>query len=280
MSSVQKVIKIFAIILAIFIIINICSAIIGGIALFGGMMYSVHHEEDTSMSSEKIQEEQIDKIENLHKDISLDIELTTSNLEIKKGERFQVEKINMTDDLKCRLVGNTLKVEEKEQGFFNKKNSNATLLITIPEDKTLHKMDIEMGIGKMQITDIKTAELDIDAGMGITTLENVVAQKANIDGGAGNFTITNGILENLDLDCGVGVTRIVGDVKGNSKISCGVGKTELHLSQVQENYRISTQIGLGGITLNGNKCNNSVYGSGDDYIRIDGGVGNVEITTK
>lgn len=68
MSSGQKVLKVLAIILAIFIIVNICSAILFGITLFSGIMYSSKHSDSSYREETYIDdtiEENIDKIENL-----------------------------------------------------------------------------------------------------------------------------------------------------------------------------------------------------------------------
>jgi len=282
MSSGQKVLKILAIILAIFIIVNICSAIIFGISLFSGIMYSSKRQINNSSSYETTSEIDVEKIEELRENVKLEIDLETSNLEIKQGEKFQVEKVNAATDLKCKVRGNTLEIKEKNSNWFhNRVDESSTVVVYIPEDVILDSLEIDTGIGIAQIDGVKTMKLDIDAGAGKITLNHVTAQKSDIDGGAGNFTISDSVLANLDLDCGVGVTKISGDIKGNSKISCGVGKTELNLIQEKDNYTIQTETGIGSITVNGVKCvDRQSYGNGENVIRIDGGVGSVEITTK
>lgn len=285
MSSSQKVLKIFAIALAVFIIFTICSTILGGISLVCGVIFydkfedTAYYERDEINSN--IVKQDIDRLQDLRENIKLDIDLEISNLEIKKGEKFNVEKINMKNDLRCRVSGNTLKIEENNHHWFRTRSeSNSTVIVTIPNDITFSKVDISTGVGKMNVVDVKTMNLEIDSGIGVANFDNVTAEKADIDCGAGNFTMTNSVLINLDLDCGMGVTRISGDIRGNSKVSCGVGKTELNLTGGKDNYKIRTEIGLGTMVLNGENCSNDIYGNGDDYIKIDGGVGRVEITTK
>lgn len=281
MSSVQKVIKILAIALAIFIIVNIFSAIIFGISIFSNIMHSAKYE-NTDGTTYEIISENIDKIETLKENVKLKIDLEISNLEIKEGEKFSVEKINVENNLKCKVVENTLEIEEKDYNWFNtQNNTNSTIIVTVPKDMILNEVKISNGIGKMEMKNIKTSKLELDTGVGITILDNIVAQKTDIDGGAGNLSINNSILVDLDLDCGVGSTKISGDIKGNSKISCGVGKTELDLVQNIESYNIETEVGIGTISINGENCvNNSKYGNGENSIKIEGGVGNVNITTK
>lgn len=283
MSSGQRILKILAIILAVFIIISICSAVLFGLTIFSGIMYSVKHNDSNyreEIYTEETIEENIDKIENLSENVKVKIDLETSNLEIRKGKSFQVEKVNIVTDFKCKVTGDTLEIKERNLDWFNHVDGTSTVIIYVPEDSVLDELEISTGVGIADIQGVKTVKLDIEAGAGKVTLNNVIAQKADIDGGAGSFIITDSILTDLDFDCGVGVTSITGDIKGNSKISCGVGKTELHLMQAEENYKIRVETGLGEMTLNGDACTSGIYGNGDDYIKIDGGVGKVEITTK
>lgn len=283
MSSGQKVLKVLAIILAIFIIISICSAILSGVAIFSGIMYSVNHHE-TSYSEEiytgETVEENIDEIASLSDNVTLKIDVETSNLEIRQGNEFKVQKINVGSNLKCKAKGNTLEIKEKDTNWFQDIEEERTVIVYVPKNVVLDNLEVSIGAGITNIQNLQTMKLEIEAGAGNVYLDNIVAQKSKIDGGAGNFTINNSTLNNLDFDCGVGVTKITGDIKGNSKVSCGVGKTELHLSQPQKNYKINMETGLGNMTLNGENCTGGVYGNGSDYIKIDGGVGSVEITTE
>lgn len=283
MNSGQKVLKVLAIILAIFIIICICSAFLFGITIFSKIIYQSNHKNNTYLEDRYIGEtieENIEKIESLSENVKVKIDLEISSLKIKEGTTFQVERINEITDVSCRVNGNTLEIKEKDSSWFDSTKENSTIIVYIPEGMILDDLEISIDIGNADVQGIQTKKLDIDAGAGTINLNSVVAQKVDVDGGAGNITINDSVLTNLDFDCGIGVTKISGDIKGNSKISCGVGKMELHLTQPQENYKIRTETALGEITLNGETCTNGVYGTGDDYIKVEGGIGSVEITTN
>lgn len=279
MNSAQKVIKILAIVFAIFLIVNIFSAVIFGVRIFSEIIYSNKQATNNSNSEYKIEE--IEKLETLRENAKIKIDLSMTNLEIKQADVFQIEKRNISSQLKCKVTGNTLEIKENNTKWFNHIDEKATIIVYIPKHMTLQTLDVSMGVGVAEIQGIRTNKLDIDSGAGKMTLINVTSKKTNIDGGAGNLIIDDSILEDLSLDCGVGVTEIKADIVGNSKISCGVGKTKLILTQSKENYTIQTETGLGSMMLNGEKCSDDGnYGSGDNMIKIDGGVGSVEITTK
>ena len=133
MSSGQKVLKGFAIALAVFIIFIICSSILGGISLFCGIIFYDDFEENSyieEVDSEKIITENIETIENLTGHVNLDIDLEITNLEIKKGTSFKVEKINVGNNLRCKTTGNTLRIaDDNSDWFWNRKESKATVII-------------------------------------------------------------------------------------------------------------------------------------------------------
>ena len=282
MSSGQKVLKVLAIMLAVFIIVNIFSAVVFALAVFSEIFSSVIDTEQT-VSEKRIETkvETVGNIESLNENSKIEIDLELSSLEIKIGKEFKIETVEPTDDLKYGVYGNILRIREKSSKWIgSSQKSNSKVILSLPGVMTIKEVDISMGIGKAKIEGLQTKKLEVEAGVGNMILDNVTAQNISIDGGAGNFEVKNSVLTNLDFDCGVGVTNIQGDIQGNSKISCGVGKTIVKLDNHLEKYRIQTETGIGSITLNGKKCSNSKYGNGTNLIKIDGGVGSVEITTN
>lgn len=279
MSSAQKVIKTLAIVFAIFLIINICSGILFGISIFAGIMYSHNDSEETVSVDQKIEEQVIN---NLNDNTKLKIEFETINLEVVKGTEFKIEKINIKDNLKCTIHGNVIKLkEENGWGWLKKAKTNSTVILHIPENIILSDVKISTGIARVKIDGLKTIKLDIDAGVGNVTLNNIVSEKTEINGGEGKFEINSSVLRNLDFDCGIGTTKISGYIKGKNEINCGIGKVEVELLNGKENYTIETETGIGTITINGEKCSSdSKYGNGENYIRVDGGIGSTVITTN
>lgn len=277
MSSAQKVIKTLAIIFAIFLIVNIFSAIFWGISILTGA-FAFH--DYTGNKVETIAEEVITDIEKNQEITELKIDVSLTNIEIREGTEFKIEKYNTTKNLNWKVNGKTLTLEEKNNITWFQENMQRVVL-TIPEDRMFQNVKISTGAGEAKISGIKTEKLKLDVGVGRTTISNLISNNTDIDGGAGSLTIENSVLNNLEFDMGVGKTVIQGKLEGNSKIKCGVGKLELNLIDELENYTIKVETGLGSIQLNRENCSdNSTYGSGDNKIKIEGGVGAVEITTK
>ena len=80
---------------------------------------------------------------------------------------------------------------------------------------------------------------------------------------------------------GVGKVEFNGDLMGNNEIDAGMGKLELRLARSEKEYKFILNKGLGGLSLNGRGLGSEeLIGDGEDVVKISGGVGAIEITTK
>lgn len=271
MSSTQRVIKSLAIGFGIFLIVIIISSIIGG--LYGiTSIFNFNKNEVIEKSTNLLWSQSTENIN------SLDIDINSSNLVIKSGNKFIIE----TNDkgIKYKTDDGKLKVEEKEHHFYSSKNKSE-VIITIPNNIKLDNIDIDTGAGTLNIESINTRELDIDLGAGTTLINNIYSDITNIDTGAGTFTIKNGIINNLDLDIGMGEVNISSIITGNSSISSGIGKLSLNLLDTFDKYRFEVDKGIGKVTINNIEVkDNSVVGEGYNIIKLNGGVGETTVTFR
>ena len=60
----------------------------------------------------------------------------------------------------------------------------AEIVLYIPEDTLLESVEIEAGIGDVQIDELLAEKLNIKLGAGNTNIEKVYAKEAEIEGGA------------------------------------------------------------------------------------------------
>lgn len=258
-ETTQKLIKAFAICLAIFIIVSIINTVV----YFASSIFSVNN--DVSMN------------ENYSSEIkNIKIDMGTSNLIIKKGDTLNVTADNVSKRFKVNEESNTLTIKEKSVNMFRNKKASK-VIITIPSN--LKDLSIDIGAGKLEISDINTSRFNLDQGAGKVTITNLISGKTDIDGGAGELNITNSALEDLDLNMGAGRFYFSGSLLGNSKIDQGVG--ELILDLYGNDYTIKASKGLGNITINEEDYSkNTTVGEGINDIKIDGGIGSIIINTK
>lgn len=275
MTTAQKIIKYFAIAFAIFLIVTIISTIIsGGYALLRAFGL-IHTEKNVITEDLKV-------ISNEVKEIStLKIELAFTNLEIKTGDSFKVEtnnsKITFTND------NGSVKIKEEKYNWSTNNENASELIIYIPEDMmNLDETKIETGAGNIYIEKLNTQRLELELGAGDVKIEKLtVTEEAKIDGGVGRTELKSCEINNLKANLGMGEFVFSGKLTGKNEVDSGVGTINIDLLDSSENYTIDVDKGIGSVTLDGKKLEmDRVYGTGENYLDIDGGIGEIKINFR
>lgn len=268
MTGIQKVIKTFAICLAIFIISTVVLGILSGISLITNVFPYIGFGDNKIV---------VENFEEVYQDIEkIEIDSSVSNIIVQSGDEFRVEAHNLTNEFSSTVQNGTLKIKEDKKWFIN--NTNVGEIIVYVPDSNLRQLNIESSVGKVELSDINVDALDIKQGAGTLRIFNFKSNETDIDGGAGTIEVTNSVLDNLDFDAGVGKIEIEAEIKGNSKIDCGVGEIKLLLLGNTDMYNIKAEKGIGSIEIDGEDYNsNTSYGDGTNRLKINGGVGSIKI---
>ena len=270
MSKFNKVIKYSALAFSVFLIVSILSGIANGFNILSGIFSDNEVELYDELKNIKLVNQEV-------KD--LDIKLNASELVFKIGEELKFE----TNNKKINVEEKTYKllISEEKNSIFSKKN-NSLLVVTIPEEYMFDLVNIEAGAGKINVEKLNTKVLDFELGAGKVNISKLnVSDKASVEGGAGSVTITSSNINNLDLDIGVGKFTLNSKLTGKNKIDAGVGSLNINLMDSLDNYNIKASKGIGSIKLNKETIKDKKsYGTGINYITIDGGVGDINIKTN
>ena len=290
MSTGQRIIKYLAIAFAILLTVGIITGIaaLGYVIINKGVIFHIggSNENERNISENMVSiSDNTNEITNLNTVNSLNslkIELKGTELKILKGEKFEVQTNNK--DIKYSYQnGNISVIDESPDEWLFGDVFEGLVTIYIPENiETVIDSDIKVGAGKVYIEKLNTNNLKFKIGAGETTIDNlVVSQEGKINGGAGAIHINSGKLTNFDLDTGVGETDIKADILGNSILETGVGALTLKLDSRLDNYRIDVKKGLGDIRCNNKSIpDNTIIGTGTNYIKLKGGIGQITITTN
>jgi len=264
MSNLQKVIKYGAVAFGLFLAFSI----IFGITTFVLSLTGVLNNDKDFDNLNEI------KINNV---MSLDIDVKSASIVIKEGKNFKVETDN--DNIKVLEKNNELRIIEKKLKLF--KNDNKVVII-LPSSLVFEKVKIDAGAGTIDFYQLQTKKLDIDLGAGSAYIENlIVYENASIDGGAGKIVIYDGKINDLELDMGVGELDLTSKITGSSEIDAGVGSVKLNLLGTKDNYKIKASKGLGSFKIEDESiANGTIYGSGNNFIDISGGIGSININFK
>lgn len=262
MTNLQKGIKYCAIAFGIFIIIGILSAILSVVGIFTML--------DGSNSGEKFSA--------TYEDVrSIDIDVSYASILMEPGDEFSVVATDVSRKFSSNVKNGTLKIKEKRNWFLGG-NTSGKIIVTIPKDTVLDNLSIDSGAGKIEIDKIFADQLEVSQGAGLLTIKEGDFSRTDIDGGAGKIDITSSILNNLELDAGVGQVEIEAMITGNSSIDCGVGEIQILLLGQREDYRIKAEKGVGSLKIDGNNYSDDAsFGTGANFIELDGGVGSITI---
>ncbi len=262
MTEFQKVIKYCAIALALLLTVGIIGGIlsaVGAVSLFFDGDGVLENMKAYDISGEVL---------------SLKIDIAAADFEICSGDEFKAE--SNIKKLKVENESGTLVISEDNRAW-RVGDNKAKLILYIPDGTVFKNAEIVAGAGRVKAGTVISENLRLVLGAGEFIIENLSASKsADIDGGAGKLQINGGELNNLDLDMGVGALYLQSSLKGNADLDFGVGKTELVLEGSEDDYQIDVDKGLGAVTVEGNSLNGT-YGSGNNKIDINGGVGEIQI---
>lgn len=268
MKPLQKVIKYLSIAFAIFLIVNIFSAILFGIHIFADVL---------CLNSKTTNNFQMSIIDFENTDIAtLNIKTEYSNLIIKNGDTLKAE--SNSNQISCTQNNNQILIKEENKNWFSKDSKNQ-VIIYIPSNIIFDNIFIETGAGDIEIESISTKDLSLKMGAGKVEIKNInVLNKAKIEGGVGNVNILDGEINNLDLDIGIGKFTITTKLIGNNKINAGIGSLTINLKDNLENYCIYVNKGIGSININGTSVpDDAKYGNGSNSVKVDGGIGSISI---
>lgn len=272
MTTAQKVIKYLATAFAVFLIITIISAILsGGYALLSALGL-IHTNKDIVTENLKVISKEVKEV------TTLKIDLAYTNLDIKTGDDFKVETNN--SNITFEENNGSVKIKEENRNWLKNDNISSNLIICIPEDMiAIDETKIQTGAGKINIEKLNTQSLYLELGAGDVYIENVIATgETKIDGGVGKTELKYCEINNLKANLGMGEFTFSGKLTGKSEIDSGVGAINIDLIDNKNNYKIDVSKGLGNVTLDGQKLETDrVYGIGENYLDIDGGIGEIKI---
>lgn len=268
MTNVAKTIKYMAMALAIFLAVSIIS----------GICYGVNLLSDT-INNEEVRDSDVKNTLQLPsaKIMSrMNIDVKRVNIYIKVDSDFGISTTNKY--IKSKIDNDILYIYEDNHSMLDKYAGD--LYIFIPQDYVFSDIDIENGVGMLEIDTMKTSKLSLDLGAGKAILKNIdVSSEMDIEGGAGTIEIIDSTISGLDLDMGAGKVMFSGYLRGDNKIDAGLGSLVINL--YDDEYTVSIDKGIGNAKYNGEEMkDDSLYGIGRNRISLNGGIGSIKINTK
>lgn len=270
MTTAQKIIKYLATAFAVFLIVSIISGVLSVFYALSAVLGLKKVENKVNEEKDMINFEASNDV------ATVDIDVDFTNLIIKNGDYLRVETNNQNIDYK--QDNQKLKIKEKTHNWFAK-NDEGNLIVYIPENLKFEQVKINADAGKIHIENLNTEKLNLELGAGETEIENlIVTYNCKINSGAGKVSISSGKINDLKLDMGIGKFEISSEITGNSKVNAGIGNLNLDIKGIRENYTLKANKGIGNIKIDKKEISeDAVYGSGENAIKIEGGIGNIDV---
>lgn len=263
MNTAQKVIKVFAIVLATFIIVSIASFFLYGLSFF--FDFSIGNDKNNGKNFT----ETYQGVENLF------IDIETMNVIIKKGEENRIEAVNLKEEIDASLEKGTLSIEEKKSLSWGKlKGGTITIYV-----KNISSLTMDTGAQSVKIEGITADRLELNQGVGKVIMKDVNFSKSKIKGGVGSMSIQKAVFHDVDLSIGIGKASITAHLLGTSKIKGDIGVLDLTLQGPASDYQIHTKKGIGSLMIDGKRYKeDTTYGTGLNEIDLEGGIGRLEVS--
>lgn len=179
--------------------------------------------------------------------LKLDLGTADCRLVVRDGDEWSVTGENLSSAFACSQKGGELEIRAGSRWtFFGIGSRKATLEICIPANQELEKVEIDGGVGDLEMEDgfLRCREMEIDSAVGDFTVRADITRKLELDGGVGDLClILKGDREdfNFDIDGGIGDLDI-----GDSHHS-GLGATEKYDNHASKDIIVDN--GVGDITI-------------------------------
>lgn len=175
---------------------------------------------------------------------NLDIEFAAGSLNIKYDDVKDVE-VHQEGMKKfsSRKDGHTLKIRTGKNILSTGSAGHVT--ITVPNGYVFEQVDLEIGAGQADISDLCAKTLEIEVGAGQADLSNVDVRYFNVSTGAGQIQaelVGNETDYSCDIECGIGEIVI-----GNSSYE-GLGK-DAYIENPGAERKLDIECGVGQIII-------------------------------
>lgn len=275
MSTLQKIVKGFAIALAIAIIfgiISVISSIIIGISGINYFFEFIGNEENVQIIENTFNKNEV-------KNLYLDSDI--GDIDIVVGNELKVIAKNVSENFNCTLKGDTLKIVESKEGLSMFKGNDTRITIYIPDNLIFNTVQLDFSVGDNDIQSLKANKLNLNSGTGQIDIRYLeVLESAIITSGVGELDIENSNLNNLELKTGVGECDLKGTIKGDSTVKADSGSINIRLNSFDETTdKIKVEKDIGELEVNERKYSgNQEFGQGDEnIINIEGSIGDIDI---
>ena len=264
MTGLQKFIKYAAIafgiylsITIVFVILELARGFVGGSKT--GDKGLIEHKNGYTV-------EDISKEYNNVKKLEIDLEST--KLVIKNGDKLKVEGTNIPEKMEIQQDGETLKIDDEKTSH----NSSGDKIITIylPENEKLDTINIETKYESIDAEKLNATNLKLDTSSNDCKIDELVSDNLEIDNEYANIDIYNCEAKVFKFDSESGAENINIKVVESANIEIKYSDTNINFIGKQDDYQINNKNNFGTTYIEGEEmtADNQTIGSGNAKIDL------------
>lgn len=277
MTGFQKFIKYTAIAFGTYLSITIVFILLGiagtfvGISHIGNENFEQRIENDQDKIIENAEESNTPSFSKNYENIQkLEIDLENVNLEIKKGDSFKIEGMNLSDNIQIQENGENIKINDEHipSGYINE---NTKLVVYMPENQKLNEIDIDVQYASVNIEKINTTKFNLDLQNNTCKISELVADNVEINNESADIDISTGEVTRFQLEADLGDKNIAIKVLENAEIDLEHANAEIKLIGKQEDYQIMHKKQEGRTFIAGQEIlsENETIGNGNAKIKLE-----------
>ena len=281
MTGFQKFIKYAAIAFGIYLSITIVFILLGIAGTFVGISH-IGNEKFEQRIEERIENGQNEIIENTEESNTpsfsksyeniqkLEIDLENVNLEIKKGDSFKIEGMNLSDNIQIQENGDNIKIDDEHipSGYINE---NTKLVVYMPEDQKLDEIDIEVQYASVNIEKINSTKFNLDLQNNTCKISELVADNVEMNIESADIDLSTGEVTRFQLEADLGDENVAIKVLENAEFDLEHANAEIKLIGKQEDYQIMHKKQEGRTSIAGQEISseNETIGNGNAKITLE-----------
>ncbi len=281
MTGFQKFIKYAAIAFGIYLSITIVFILLGIAGTFVGISH-IGNEKFEQRIEERIENGQNEIIENTEESNTpsfsksyeniqkLEIDLENVNLEIKKGDSFKIEGMNLSDSIQIQENGDNIKIDDEHipSGYINE---NTKLVVYMPEDQKLDEIDIEVQYASVNIEKINSTKFNLDLQNNTCKISELVADNVEMNIESADIDLSTGEVTRFQLEADLGDENVAIKVLENAEFDLEHANAEIKLIGKQEDYQIMHKKQEGRTSIAGQEISseNETIGNGNAKITLE-----------
>lgn len=182
----------------------------------------------------------------------LEIKIGVHGLEIVEsgGREIHIEGKNC-DRIQCYVKDGTLYVQDVGKHKRYTKINNRELVLTVPEGICWEKVNIDTGLGYVNLGTLEAEKAELTAELGTIEIEKLLADQADIEAEMGSVEVEDASIGKLDVSTEMGNVELRGSLEGDADVEANMGNVMLDLSQNREDFNYEITAGMGSVTLDG-----------------------------